>query len=138
MNNKYYTPQIEEFRIGFECEFFNNMQDKIWKKEVCDIDLINLAYDCYEHGTVEWNDDITQTFRVKYLDSEDIESLGFVKNNYLGVNCFEKSCWRLYWFGKDNMITIEKFYEVEREQYFRGWIKNKSELKVLLNQLGIK
>ena len=149
MENKYYTPQIEEFRVGFECEFFNNMQDKIWKKEVCDMDLINLAYDCYEHGTVEWNDDITQTFRIKHLDSEDIESLGF---KHLGSLWFEKDncltvngenfidCRIRKW--KDNQIDIYNWDKDKEngigEIIFRGDIKNKSELKVLLNQLGIK
>ena len=71
--NKYYTPDIQEFKIGFECEFFNNMQDKQWNKVICDQDHIAIAYTCFEEGTKEWEDDISQTFRVKYLDDKDIE-----------------------------------------------------------------
>ena len=31
MNNKYYTPEIEELHVGFECEVFYPREEK-WKQ----------------------------------------------------------------------------------------------------------
>jgi hypothetical protein len=159
MESKYYTPQIEEFRVGFECEFFNNMQDKQWNKIVCDTDHIGIAYTCFEEGTIEWEDDISHTFRVKYLDSEDIESFGFkYVENYslisdIKVNLFVKEIDKF----NEWIITLENenvFISLKSDEFlmaipsskqywtlydlFRGKIKNKSELEVLLKQLEIR
>ena len=135
MENKYYTPSIEEFFVGFECEWQSKIRQESWNKQICDVDLINIAYDSFEHSDIE--EPFNEQFRVKYLDSSDIEELGFVKTKYCSVPCYEKDCWRIFWF-EGNMISIEKFYKEEKEQYFRGWIKNKSELKKVLNMLNIK
>lgn len=48
--NKYYVPKIEEFHVGFECEYFDEC---LWKKEICDIDTISIASSVEEHGTEE-------------------------------------------------------------------------------------
>lgn len=94
MEDKYYTPKIEEFHIGFECEVFGTsyqypvtlvsaniikvlgepvmVQD--WDKVVCEWDDLELVYDDWEHEY----DNFKNEYRVKYLDREDIESFGFV------------------------------------------------------------
>ena len=140
--NKYYTPDIKEFRIGFECEFFNHMQDKVWKKETCDMDLISLAYDCYEHGTIEWKDDITQTFRVKLLDKEDIESFGFeFQEEMLNIKYFyfysNNDVYQLTHSEDYTKIVIKGINSEKNLCIFRGKIKNKSELEVVLKQIGV-
>jgi hypothetical protein len=169
--NKYYTPTVDELYVGFECEFFNNQQDKVWNKEICDEDLVSIAYTIYEHGTIEWEDDITRVFRVKYLDKEDIEELGFVLE-YI-PNCYteddeiqlghslridEDTSILLHCiFSKNTLkdgvltpcniiqvgITRQHVYNKntgnwEITHLFLGEIKNKSELKKLLKQLGIE
>jgi len=160
MENKYYTPNITEFYVGFECEFFNNQQDKIWKKEICDEDAVSIAYTTYEHGTSEWEDNITKVFRVKYLDKEDIESLGFKQIEYnksfssSWATQFEKKDYILYLSSihidsnskalligisiKDKVRCLNKDMTYKEVSIFRGFIKNKSELKVLLRQLNIR
>lgn len=85
---KYYIPEIEEFRVGFECEYFN----RHCKKYIpITIDRSNYSID----DTGEYENDYLfsyrgeNKFRVKYLDSEDIESLGFeksLKNQWIGWN----------------------------------------------------
>ena len=151
--SKYYTPDIQEFKIGFECEFFNNMQDKQWNKVICDQDHIGIAYTCFEEGTKEWEDDISQTFRVKYLDDKDIEECGFTtdageipsKFNYYKLlpdkTIYQISpYWHMYHTKRENLVRIYKgmLHEYPYTEIFRGDIKNKSELKVLLKQLGIE
>jgi hypothetical protein len=107
MTDKYYTPEISEFHVGFEYEYV----------------------------------------RVKHLDREDIESLGWVQNEFKGTiikNEFvlkNKPYKRIgdniklyHYSGGD--IHISCTYS-ELMTLFRGTLKNKSELKRLMVQLGI-
>lgn len=144
MNNKekYYKPSIEEFNIGFEYEkeeyqyYDLNICNTYWEKEIFDID------DRLEN-TLE--DLLFNKIRVKYLDREDIESLGWkqlfdsrehgeykkeLKNNR---RCHIRVNEKFIWIGLGtNGLDFERYDTV-----FKGTIKNKSELKVLLKQLGI-
>ena len=143
MENKYYTPEIEEFHVGFNYE---NKNFGKWINTIYDgmPTLMSKSYydDCgCEYIAVE--DDIKDSLvRVKYLDKEDIESLGFVLQivelgqdtniNELGI--FKKgddSCYGTYF--SDN-VHGEKNIELFNTYFY---IKNKSELKILLKQLGI-
>jgi hypothetical protein len=131
MENKYYTPTIEEFHIGFECET---------KDDVSDFDgtIILSAYD------TEYLDRLikNKSVRVKYLDREDIESLGFVccgkdaDFDYIGYNLdngFQLQQW------EKGQYSIERYptSPTGRTVHFAGIIKNKSELKKLMQQLQI-
>ena len=131
MENKYYTPQIEEFRVGFEFESLDRLSGNWEKNKVnLDTDLTNIAFACLRNTA--------DKVRVKYLDSEDIESLGF--GNYIppheydhtwSKDNYELKCW----FNKElPIIRILEYGTI----IFHGNIKNRNELQVLLNQLGIK
>jgi hypothetical protein len=141
MENKYYTPSIEEFHVGFEYEF---REGTIWMKR---------EYHP-SHGLA--GRILKDLVRVKYLDREDIESLGF---KYLKDNRYEIHSNPRYavWEMKviDEMeqkrkgrlitdkdvafrITIDFFHpDSKGETWFYGTIKNKSELKKLLKQIGV-
>jgi len=115
---KYYTPKIEELHIGFEYEVKLNSGEWV-KRELSTLSELN-----FEDWSVKQND-----VRVKYLDIEDIESLG-----YDVMKCASM----FYKFGKDKdffeydftnhilRIYVVNFSFVELE------IKNKSELKNFL------
>lgn len=76
-DKKYYTPDITEFHINYECEYQDMaMQKTPWHPVVIDSDLFGIACSTYEHGTPEWEDNMENTFRTKYLDKEDIKSEG--------------------------------------------------------------
>lgn len=129
MDNKYYTPTIEEFHVGFEYEWNNPNEDDIWR------DSIACREDCY-YAVEDLIHEFRFNYRVKYLDKEDIESLGF---KYIENNSFESN--------EDNYLSLEYFkddkgwyltYSENESQFgFGGWIKNKSELITLLKQLSI-
>lgn len=129
----YYTPEIEEFHIGFEYEWINTNEDDIWRPTIADLE------DCY-HACNNLNNNIEYLkYRVKYLDEEDIESLG----------------WKYYKKGwKDNSKVYRLNISIGYELYYRGAgschittsngsilfegnIKNKSELKKVLKMLNI-
>ncbi len=134
----YYTPTIEEFHVGFEYEIYtldtNNLKHK-WKK-------FNVPF---RTDTLEQL--LASEFppRVKYLDKEDIESLGFVfkketESSYVKDNITIHVYDAKRWNTENDTITIFKrdlIRTVGKTIIFSGTIKNKSELKRLLKQLGI-
>ena len=126
MENKYYTPSIEEFHVGFLFETYVDRFDE-WKQ--------NSVHNIYDFQSV-FNGSFNPRFiRVKYLNEQDIESLGFIEDTYNGVRCFTKNNCQIFFFG-DNVISIDLFAGNFRNQYFRGLVKNKSELKIILNQIS--
>lgn len=131
MRAKYYTPIIEEFHVGFEYEY--QQYDNKWIFQIFNRSNLDNEFDSY------------CKFRVKYLDKEDIESLGFkykqgdetsyIKSN-ISIHIYDKNKWNT----KENMINIfkkDKLRAVGKTLLFSGIIKNKSELKKLLKQLNI-
>jgi hypothetical protein len=127
-DNKYYTPKIEEFHVGFEYEFVDGDSED-WEK-----DIISSKYDLKEvMGNLFLN------FRVKYLDREDIESLGF-KFDKFWIREEKGSIYLFNFYGLtyfNSTRTIKIWLRDTDECIFAGTIKNKSELKRLLKQLGI-
>lgn len=143
MENKYYTPTIEEFHVGFEFEQKIGIsvltKDEVWVKSIFSIvpnsdELISML----REGII----------RVKYLDREDIESLGFIISKnfiYTGYNIiFEQNKRQLLFCPETKRLCISNITTTNNEGVFNlniifeGTIKNKSELQKLLVQLGIK
>ena len=133
--NKYYTPELEEFRVGFEFEDSTNSEEEDWVQwYIADINDLVGALELYNYHKC----------RVKYLDREDIESLGFEHtdklNESFNTTDFNLDQWELSIWNdiERGSISIEKKNLVGvNTVHFVGTIKNKSELKRLLKQLGI-
>lgn len=68
---KYYTPKIEEFHVGFEYEVKLNSGE--WVKYT----LTTLSELNFEDWSLKQND-----VRVKHLDTEGLESLGWNVSNF--------------------------------------------------------
>lgn len=149
--DKYYTPEIEEFHVGFECEcrhfhiYDGNIADEYWEECIID-DRIDLK-EIMEDVDLYYPED----YRVKYLDKADIESLGFIHvdnmqdgySNIIGANLVFKKEFKKNWTAQlildvTNNIHIRLFKKGSVEMTtFVGKIKNKSELKKLLKQIGV-
>lgn len=98
MTEKYYTPALNEFNVGFEYE----MKSGFWDGTVKTLEQYNEAK--WEKHTVivgslpyiertisgRNSDNLPPAIRVKYLDEIDIESLGYEldKNASLYGDCF--------------------------------------------------
>ena len=134
-NNLYYTPTIEEFHVGFECEILGIIgakeDERLFSQSTIisqkELELIHLL-----------------EIRVKTLDKSDIESLGWINTENLE---FTKDTWILRKFENGIIIHNDysngkyKFpwlYEDSTDKIFEGTIKNRSELIKLLQQLNIK
>ena len=155
--NKYYTPEIEEFHTGFEFE--------IWSDGYFEDDVEDIAgwYE-YTFNVRCWrslsdieellNDSVTKmSVRVKYLNQQDIEELGWsvTKDRDYEIDAqLEVSSHLLFEMTYDFEeceLSIEKFFsnslEVNPTSFdsttiFNGTIKNKHELKKLMQMLNIK
>lgn len=129
MENKYYTPTLEEFHVGFEYEQYVGTD---WEKLIFDIDYEDEDWNDLYHVNFCIN---RSTIRVKYLNKEDIESLGWYPGGLQGLNedSFTYNEYQLYW--QDNQFI--EIYDFRSSIVFQGTIKNKSELVKLLKQLGI-
>lgn len=136
-NTKYYTPSIEEFHVGFQYEWLEDYTGE-WTKEVININT-PLTY---------FRDDADVEHRVKYLDKEDIESLGFKqtvhtvykisKNSFKQVEGLEEytkdgNLMIIIDTNDNNILTIKKLSGIK----FIGTVKNKSELIKLIKQISI-
>lgn len=131
MSNKYYTPTIEEFRVGFE----------YYRQE----DIITGPFEVTYVGQLITLDEYIDELRIKYLDKQDIESLGF---NEITEDTFEKKktgdplvTYYIDYFQIENSDNI--FLKIGQDVLsyedilFQGYCKNKSELITLLRQLNI-
>ncbi len=143
MENKYYNPEIEEFNVGFEFE--SNYLKVDWAKQTLKLEEMAHFYDSYilDASSLE--------FRVKYLDREDIEDLGwnYTEDSSAGdgnIRWFDSytikgGFYKLNSFGHipsigDNLCDkVIIFSQGGENIIFEGKIKNKSELKKLLKQL---
>ncbi len=136
--DKYYTPELEEFHLGFEYEVYasNGNEDK-WIPSTWGI-FQSLEYFRDLEYTLERAYRVKEEFtRVKYLDKEDIESLGWILDNR-GMN-----------YSHYNSKYLMQVYNTDIRIYNPGKengtytnqlnlkINNKSELKKLMKQLGI-
>lgn len=135
---KYYTPKIEEFHIGFEFEALNS-NDWFFQEDISGWKKITLnQYNNRFHFNLSNIEGGIQVgwIRVKHLDKEDIESLGWKEEER---NCFSFYDYKesyLLFFPEQEQIRVE-IGDNENCNGFAGTIKNKSELKKLMKQMNI-
>jgi len=149
MNNKYYTPELDDFYPGFEYE--TNVDEMWFLRKVPPYPLIA--------------ENIKDT-RVKYLDKEDIENLDFKltevfenpywpHHNYKHTGKIDEFKFNTYlrWSFKNDRVFILNNVHIavddisrapdedgifKKKTLFKGTIKNKLELVRLFKQLNIK
>ena len=139
MENKYYSPNSSEFYLG--CEF-EQLYEGRWDSRI------------FWFGDLKWeSDSYSETIRMKYLDKEDIESLGWKQTHkvdpFLNIhNNFEFRIEDGFNTGiryELNLYPNQRIYlkwesysswgSFSGENYFL--VNNKNELKVLMKMLKI-
>ena len=101
MENKYFTPLIEDIRVGYECEinksFFNGISEG-WH---------NFIFKEFEQLEVV-NRNGLKAFRVPYLTKEQIEAEGWKFEGGLVDHIhFSKERSQLIWFKRGNSIELQ-------------------------------
>jgi len=133
----YYTPEAEEFYIGFEYEIEQHGDntfrvDNEWATFELEYEELTFPKLWLKPNSV----------RVKYLDSEDIKSLGF---RQITDDCYDlplkefrgRTNQELRILLRETVLIYLAISPGDSETMvlFTGKIKNKSELKKLLKQL---
>lgn len=159
IEDKYYTPAIEEVRVGSMCDI---LYEGEWV-ENCTITILDSIESLSEQIK-------SNSIRVKYLDKEDIEILGFSPRlerstthiGYDNANSFLfkkeltfplfenipdlKTVYLIYkgpndrsvlYLTRNRYVGIDDNIILPEIQLFNGYIKNISELQQLLHRLGI-
>lgn len=130
MENKYYTPDLEEFHVGFEFE--SRMNDEDWEKQTYKQDSFISVYADGEYSFDNIDGGIN--LRVKHLDREDIESEGWIQIEY---DTYKNEDFYLEFNNEYKTFISEKKAGMENI-VFAGNIKNKSELRRIMKQLNIE
>jgi len=141
MENKYYTPTIDEFHVGFEYEEYNdwieqNDNEPTWNRKTIFTHNANLTA---LNVSLQKNE-----IRVKHLDPQDIEECGWERDS----SSSDWSAFNLKSESKYNhCLTIDVGSKKEIGKnivifnndgvIFKGTIRNKSELRKIMNQCGI-
>jgi hypothetical protein len=167
--NKYYTPTIEEFYVGFEYEENNDFiagvlekrPPREWYKKILSIENVDKQPNAYKDLLFYEMLIKNKWVRVKYLDKEDIESLGWgnyrksvmdwyeIKKDFRLRSGNHGDKWMLLHDRTNEFktiddgdicynLTIKANIDCQEDTMFEGIIKNKSELKKLMIQLNIK
>lgn len=147
MENKYYTPKIEEFHVGFDYEtLFKLVDGDYWKQD---------RFNYHSPSILQLKDSIKEGLvRVKYLDKEDIESLEFefketnkMRNWYIKEQIYERlpggssyTFWSMTVEHDPDMKIVKITANIDgtTEVFFEGLIKNKSELVRILKMIGVE
>lgn len=156
MENKYYTPEITEFHVGFEFEFQgvdNNWSPTGWEKVSLNIDE-DKSFGRYTLKHIEKvlngvGLPPENHIRVKYLDRSDIEDLGwkflsehsdedkeamsFQKGNWVLVYNFTIK--KIFVFVRTSVKELDPFTGTKNVRVSGLEVKNKSELKRLIKNL---
>lgn len=154
MENKYYTPSIEEFHVGFEYEHCHSSisfvtlnfktgekenrtePKKIWEKSI----FSGNEFDVWK-SSFRFNDSLKDgQIRVKYLDKEDIESLGFMQEGDSARYRKENLNILFYALAEsiNPLVLTDRVVVIKDGEYvkYSGVIKNKSELIRILKMIG--
>lgn len=165
MENKYFTPKIEDLRIGYKCEIntiscqpiiINLSEDlppekigdetNVWKKIIINDNNINASICILKE----------MKLRTPFLTKEQIEGEGWIYKNYLkdgGTSIFIKDNYELYFYRTNNNSTSEISISLRSEQtmkttlvppiitlnyLFQGTCKSINEFRYIMKLLNIK
>lgn len=119
--SKYYTPEPEEFRMGFEYEI--STREGTWLKD---------TYMCNSKVGVTFDDmpELAKISRVKLLDKSDIEDLGWKRHE--DTDRYDNNPYMMI-FREGKMYI----HRIAGEALFQGTIKNKNRLQDVLKMIGI-
>ena len=128
MENKYFTPSVEDIRVGYEGEYHN------WSMDDAGVDELN--YNRWEKATLNKGNVETMLkygigeFRVPYLTKERIEAEGW--EDMIGY--LYKNYRRLNFNSKTNKLEI---YDMFNNIFYVGKCKCINDFRYITKLLGI-
>lgn len=140
--DKYFSPTTEELLTevinnGYVYGFVYNTDTLLQIK--FDLPIENSLKYFIENGNK--NNEIyslnLDIYKLKCLDRDDIESMGFIEVIHSYGSLYKKGNFTIEYAYDNVRIVIREIEEQNTTQLFQGIIKNKSELKFILKTLGI-
>jgi hypothetical protein len=134
-NNKYYTPSIEEFHVGFEFEsdFWYFTEGGEWAQSKITEENFHDFHTLYKSDAYETE------FRVKCFDQEDVKSV--IKINYTDKNGqlvhIGEHTELMFLYDGEKLKITEEITGYFSQVLFDAPIKNISELRRELKRLEI-
>lgn len=130
---KYFTPDIEDFHIGYEFEMKVFGDEDEWVKGICKSSIDDIC--CKDSEGNIW---INEAIRVPYLTKEQIEAEGWKESDTLGF--FDKIVdpkdrWFIDWEEEEQFITIG---DNENEVGYTGPCKDINTFRKIIKLLNIK
>jgi hypothetical protein len=131
--NKYYIPNLEEFHVGFRYEFLSDpCIYGTWRKVTCTKDKVI-------HHLLETE---PSSFRVKFLDRDDIEELGWdFESDDSFIQTYFITCggniYQLTKSDKSIKIINKGLIKENNVTLFFGQLKNYNKLKDIMDIVGI-
>ena len=128
MENKYFTPSVEDIRVGYEGEYHN------WSMDEAGVDELN--YNRWEKATLNKGNVETMLkygigeFRVPYLTKEQIEAEGW--EDMIGY--LYKNYRRLNFNSETNKLQI---YDMFNNIFYVGKCKCINDFRYITKLLGI-
>lgn len=126
MNEKYYTPRIEDIRVGYEYESLQKQQDGT-EKWIPNKIIRKYDLEADWEGWLYYN-----IIRVPYLTREQVESEGWKYNG----NTFEKNRCRLDFVASEEHCELS-IDDMHDSYLFQGTINSVNEFRTLIKWLGI-
>jgi len=134
-DKKYFTPEIEDIRVGYEYEIENDPVRGIWDKEI-----IENLYDLENFCKYNKKDNDAE-IRTQYLTKEQIEEEGWkqAKCSNPEILSFTKDkYWHCWYTSGGNVLSIDKGTRpLLPNQYFRGYCPSINEFRQIMKLLGI-
>lgn len=149
MENKYFIPEKEDLRIGYECEMFvfNTIKEEsFWKKHVLTPFTLRIGIE----------DETKSYIRTPYLSQEQLEAEGWnltdipfdddLKDEDVFKKAFEKVISENLWYTlelmENHQIQIQKRYYINQvsqiwKVVFEGECKCINQLKQIFKQIHI-
>ena len=140
MENKYFTPDIEDLCIGYECEY------NFARAYTDEFDFVKIGYKDVTPGKGGYTDELTHmihliddgaaAIRVPYLTKEQIENEGWTKEK----SYFIKN--NIYLFFEDKFLVIDSgnpfsWEAIDSEILFKGKCKDINTFRKICKLLEI-
>ena len=134
MENKYFTPDIEDFHVGYECEIYENEQ---YVSYVISHIIVggNTRIDIPDGR--HWS--IQNKLRVPYLTKEQIEAEGwkYLSEGYTEHQAFYKDDFQMSCFYDKHLLKIIKKESLKTIVLYQGSCRCINDLKKIIKLLGI-
>ena len=136
MENKYYTPEITDIRIGYECEINESLG---YKDEFSRITIgykeEDGAYTNELSTIVNMIDDGYGIIRTPYLTAEQLEAEGWIVESHILGHYAQKDGWVLLYDNVDKVAEISE--EDDTIICFSGNCPSINEFRIITKLLGI-